>query len=149
MKRVLSILVPWVIAVALLALLHRQRNVTGRIESDLARQKTQLESAEAAVKSLQNDLNQLRQDISASESSLNAALAKIQSLALAKANTMAVEPVKSPSSTPNVVPKPDGLVPRRSWGPEQATGAPDTFSAGDISTAWASREPNAGAEWLR
>jgi len=34
-------------------------------------------------------------------------------------------------------------------GPEQATGAPDTAQAGDIPTAWASLEPNAGAEWLQ
>jgi len=37
---------------------------------------------------------------------------------------------------------------RRAWGPEQATGAPDTFQMGDITTAWASREPDAGMEWL-
>jgi len=37
----------------------------------------------------------------------------------------------------------------RPWGPEQATGAPDTDRAGDIPTAWASLEPNAGAEWLQ
>jgi hypothetical protein len=39
--------------------------------------------------------------------------------------------------------------PKRSWGPEQAAGAPDTHTAGDVSTAWASREPDAGLEWLR
>jgi len=39
--------------------------------------------------------------------------------------------------------------PKRSWGPEQAAGAPDTHTAGDVSTAWASREPNAGLEWLK
>ena len=38
---------------------------------------------------------------------------------------------------------------KRSWGPEQAAGEPDTFQAGDISTAWASREPDAGEEWLK
>jgi hypothetical protein len=38
---------------------------------------------------------------------------------------------------------------RRSWGPEQATGAPDTMEAGDRASAWASREPNAGPEWLK
>lgn len=37
---------------------------------------------------------------------------------------------------------------RRSWGPEQATGAPDTLQAGDHPTAWASLEPDAGPEWL-
>ena len=38
---------------------------------------------------------------------------------------------------------------KRSWGPEQAAGEPDTFQAGDISTAWASREPDGGEEWLK
>lgn len=38
--------------------------------------------------------------------------------------------------------------PKRGWGPEQITGPPDTDRAGDIQTAWASREPDAGAEWL-
>jgi hypothetical protein len=38
---------------------------------------------------------------------------------------------------------------KRSWGPEQAVGAPDTHQAGDIPTAWASREPDGGEEWLK
>lgn len=37
---------------------------------------------------------------------------------------------------------------KRGWGPEQAAGPPDTMQAGDISTAWASREQDAGEEWL-
>ena len=43
----------------------------------------------------------------------------------------------------------DGAVSKRSWGPEQATGEPDTLEAGDISTAWAPLEQDAGEEWLR
>jgi len=39
-------------------------------------------------------------------------------------------------------------VPMRSWGMEQALGAPNTERAGDLPTAWASREPDAGPEWL-
>ncbi len=38
---------------------------------------------------------------------------------------------------------------KRGWGPEQATGAPDTPNAGDIQTAWASLRPDAGLEWLQ
>lgn len=38
---------------------------------------------------------------------------------------------------------------KRSWGPEQATGAPDTFQAGDLRTAWASRGQDDGPEWLQ
>lgn len=39
--------------------------------------------------------------------------------------------------------------PPRSWGPEQATGAPDTWpKAGDLPTAWASQTPDGQREWL-
>lgn len=34
------------------------------------------------------------------------------------------------------------------WGPERATGAPDTPEAEDAPTAWCPLEPDAGAEWL-
>lgn len=34
------------------------------------------------------------------------------------------------------------------WGTEQATGAPDTFEAGDHATAWASLTPDDQDEWL-
>jgi peroxiredoxin len=36
----------------------------------------------------------------------------------------------------------------RSWGPEQATGMPDTRGYGDLPTAWATQNPDGGAEWL-
>src|SRR5262245_26282380 len=38
--------------------------------------------------------------------------------------------------------------PKRRWGPEQATGAPDTNMAGDFDTAWASLTEDASDEWL-
>jgi hypothetical protein len=37
---------------------------------------------------------------------------------------------------------------KRSWGPEQASGPPDTNGPGDISTAWASKSSDDRAEWL-
>ena len=39
--------------------------------------------------------------------------------------------------------------PARQWGPEQAIGAPDTKTAEDLPTAWASMSPDAGPEWLQ
>ncbi len=36
----------------------------------------------------------------------------------------------------------------RSWGTEQATGAPDTMTAGDHTTAWAPANADGGVEWL-
>ncbi len=38
---------------------------------------------------------------------------------------------------------------KRSWGPEQATGKPDTPRAGDIATAWASLSQDNQWEWLQ
>jgi len=38
--------------------------------------------------------------------------------------------------------------PKRDWGPEQATGEPDTQMAGDIVTAWASASQDGQKEWL-
>ncbi len=37
---------------------------------------------------------------------------------------------------------------RRSWGPEQMIGTPDTERAGDFPTAWASLDPDGGPEWV-
>jgi hypothetical protein len=37
---------------------------------------------------------------------------------------------------------------KRAWGPEQATGEPDTETAGDIQTAWASQSQDDHDEWL-
>lgn len=37
---------------------------------------------------------------------------------------------------------------KRNWGPEQATGEPDTQMAGDIVTAWASSSQDGQEEWL-
>lgn len=38
---------------------------------------------------------------------------------------------------------------KRRWGHEQAAGEPDTGQAGDIPTAWASKLPDGGEEWLQ
>jgi hypothetical protein len=38
---------------------------------------------------------------------------------------------------------------KRPWGPEQATGEPDTFEEGDHTTAWASLHADNGPEWLK
>jgi hypothetical protein len=38
--------------------------------------------------------------------------------------------------------------PKRPWGPEQLTGEPDTNTAGDIQTAWASQSQDDQDEWL-
>jgi hypothetical protein len=36
-----------------------------------------------------------------------------------------------------------------SWSPQQLAGAPDTLQSADLPTAWASKLPDGGAEWLQ
>ena len=50
----------------------------------------------------------------------------------------------------NPTPEPEltNAPPKRSWGTEQVLGPPDTPTAGDAPTAWASLQANAGPEWL-
>lgn len=38
---------------------------------------------------------------------------------------------------------------KRRWGHEQAAGSPDTTAAGDIPSAWASKDPDGGEEWIK
>jgi len=54
----------------------------------------------------------------------------------------------SASRTPASSHSPAGELLDRSWGPEQVVGHANTDRAGDISTAWASRQPDGGEEWL-
>jgi hypothetical protein len=55
---------------------------------------------------------------------------------------------RSASRTPASSHSPTGQLLDRSWGPEQVVGHANTDRAGDISTAWASRQPDGGEEWL-
>ena len=45
-------------------------------------------------------------------------------------------------------PLPPPASPFRRWGPEQAIGSPNTFSYGDLPTAWATRQSDGPPEWL-
>jgi hypothetical protein len=58
-------------------------------------------------------------------------------------------PPPPPPAEPESIAEPQAnAIPKRSWGTEQVLGSPDTERAGDVPTAWASREPDAGPEWL-
>jgi hypothetical protein len=58
----------------------------------------------------------------------------------------------SPEYDPTVdAPEPEAdtnAPPKRSWGPEQALGPPDTERDADSITAWTSLDPDGGPEWL-
>lgn len=58
------------------------------------------------------------------------------------------DPTQPPPPPVSAERPPAGGPPKRAWGHEQITGFPDTDRAGDIQTAWASRDPDGGAEWL-
>jgi hypothetical protein len=69
-----------------------------------------------------------------------------QSTASVDPGSPALPPSRMLSSSSHT---PEGQLQRRDWGPEQLVGPPDTFSAGDIPTAWAQRDSaGAGEEWL-
>jgi hypothetical protein len=56
------------------------------------------------------------------------------------ANALVFEPVAAAAPQPGV---------KRSWGPEQVVGEPDTLQAGDLPTAWAPLQQDGGEEWLK
>lgn len=53
-----------------------------------------------------------------------------------------------PTETPAIIEHWTGGDKRR-WGHEQAAGEPDTGQPGDIPTAWASKAPDGGEEWIQ
>jgi hypothetical protein len=62
---------------------------------------------------------------------------------------MPIEVARRPAELVQTKPKPKKNLVRRRWGPEQATGAPDTMEAGDNASAWAPRIPHSGLQWLQ
>jgi len=104
-------------------------------------------------------LNQARAELASTQHRLNAAMNQIgqlQNQVQELANqSQRVRWPRARSQSELEVPDaqaflgPAGQPVRRSWGEEQATGPPDTHQAGDISTAWASKLPDGGEEWLK
>lgn len=75
---------------------------------------------------------------------------RVQSLTkeLARQNPASTVPEYDPANPPPPD-LPDTNAPaKRNWGEEQIIGPPDTHTAGDAITAWASKQANAGPEWL-
>jgi hypothetical protein len=61
----------------------------------------------------------------------------------------AMQPRPRPGFPEMDQPPPPAFNGGRGWGPEQVVGPPNTMQAGDVSTAWASRMPDGGPEWLK
>jgi hypothetical protein len=99
-------------------------------------------------------LNQARAELASTQRRLNTALNQISMLqdqvqALGNLSGRRPRVLSGGELTdPQAYIGPPGQPARRAWGEEQAIGAPDTHQAGDISTAWASKLPDGGEEWL-
>ena len=156
MKPSKIVLVIAVIVVLLLALIDRYRT-NQQINALLAKQPQtpqdcrddESQAGTAAPVDLKETLIQLDQAraalaaVTTKLANLSAKIADLESMVdnlrneRALANNVALN-----SSDPPTTPQP------RAWGPEQVVGPPDTHQAGDIQTAWASRQPDAGEDWL-
>jgi hypothetical protein len=113
----------------------------------VAETRRQLDEMRNAIQSLHTELADSRQETVREAEARAAATARDETLAAindASANRISANPS---FASQQLVPHYAGG-PKRSWGHEQATGAPDTRQAGDIPTAWASKNPDGGVEWL-
>src|SRR4030095_2294776 len=112
-----------------------------------AETRRQLDEMRNAIQSLHTELADSR-EVTVREAQVQAAVtARDETFAAindASANRISANPS---FASQQFVPHYDG-VPKRSCGREQATGAPDTMQSGDIPTAWASKNPDGGVEWL-
>jgi hypothetical protein len=164
-KIVLIVVVP----VVLFAVIVREVRLAGRLAA-LAIEKEQLvaerDSFHALLEQLEGKVTELqvRSEAPATiqpESALENALARLTALETALGDLSPANrqdrgwrPAVPEYDPTQPLPEPFQLwptnaTPKRAWGPEQVTGPPDTDRAGDFQTAWASREPDRGAEWLR
>jgi hypothetical protein len=166
---------PWFVFVILLAALavllaFREVRISTRLHAMQAEKQgsaTKLEATSGRVQALEAQLESLRnqpvipaagpavsgaatRDTQARVAALEAEVRRLQGAQAGQSRRSAV-----PEYNPLQPPPPDtdaatetNASPKRSWGPEQATGFPDTDRAGDYQSAWASREPDAGPEWL-
>jgi hypothetical protein len=116
------------------------------LERDAAAQAQPPPSNDSAAKmnELQTKLDEVNFELLGANQKLTNLMVKVSDLERKVGQTQASNQIR-----PDIVWDPNPQTPPRSWGPEQAIGAPDTPSAGDIPTAWASREPDGGAEWLK
>ena len=102
-----------------------------------AEAQTQLDVAEQRLAAAQAQLAQLDNRVRQLESAAAARRTGVQIIGGLTTDDLTLQ---STTRNPDV---------KRSWGPEQAVGEPDTFQAGDIATAWAPLEKDDGEEWLK
>jgi hypothetical protein len=105
----------------------------------------QSQSPGSELKEAQGKLEQANLELAAARQKLADLQTKVAAFEHKPAATSVTADILPNSPTPAEPPQPS----KRSWGPEQATGPPDTAAGGDLPTAWASLEPSAGVEWLK
>jgi hypothetical protein len=154
-----------VLILALAALFLNQRQLQRQLKAAIAQSSSDRDAASQQAELAADKLRQAEARLSETETELKVAEQKLADAAtqLAQLDTRlrqleATGQRQSRRSlgfvdTGDLILEPttarSGNTAKRSWGPEQAAGEPDTFQAGDISTAWASREPDGGEEWLK
>jgi hypothetical protein len=121
------------------------------LSPDLAAQtEARLESTRAAVAATERRLTNVLAQVADIERQLPMRAVMTQAPVAATRDAFSDVPGSNPF-TPRPAASshsPDGRLLDRSWGPEQVVGQANTHNAGDISTAWASRQPDGGEEWL-
>jgi hypothetical protein len=119
----------------------------------IAAHQKQIDDAATKLAQAESRYDDARMQLDIAEQKLataNAQLAQMENRLRQLESSRARRPQSISGDTPAVAEaEPYANSVKRAWGPEQVAGEPDTFQAGDISTAWASREQNAGEEWLK
>ena len=159
----------WVIVIGVLTavlviLLFNQVRLAQRVDKAMAGMANQPEAqantvapaADSNIQNLQSQLAMIDQKLAELNGRLNALENRSQpGFQPGMQPGMQPMPPRSTFRPRPIMPQADFVPPRasnptaRPWSPEQVIGPPDTMQAGDVSTAWASRSPDGGAEWLK
>jgi hypothetical protein len=150
-----KILAAVIVLAALMATSLSLIGVLGRLKSLEAGQARSAASegtpAPADSPELREALDRLgaaQRQLAATEARLRNLTARVTTLEAQLQNLRQTPSLQPPASARELTGPEPSAQPKRAWGPEQVTGAPDTHQAGDLTTAWASREPDGGEEWL-
>jgi len=153
-----------VVAAAALWLGIHQAGLEARVASLLAQNQQLAHDLTNRLSANLDSMQEVQRRLDQTQSALAATEQRLSNLAAQKPSIPRTQPIPRYFPGP-LTPLPSGAVvePRppasshsptgelltRSWGPEQALGPPDTTDAGDRPTAWATRSPTGGEEWLK
>jgi hypothetical protein len=145
----------WQIAADWRAEAVRQQELATTATQELSSHARALEELRAEVGRQRATSESLAAELRGEVASQRATIQALQDMRTARGpRGQVVLPNNGFRPTPRMAPLPPeegaNVVPLRGrpWGPEQAIGAPDTFAAGDMQTAWASRTQDDMPEWL-